>query len=67
MGKIESFTNDGKSERVLFISAARAPEAARELLAGGLRPDTPVALLVKAPAANPSDTDLAGYGSAWFR
>lgn len=67
MGKIEIFGNDGKSERVLFVSAGRAPEAARELLAGGLRPDTPVALLVKSAAVNASDTDLAGYGDAWFR
>lgn len=67
MGKIEAFKTDGKSERVLFVSAGRAPEAARELLAGGLRPDTPVALLVKAPGINASDTDFAGYGDAWFR
>ena len=52
---------------MLFVSAAQAPQAARELLAGGLRPDTPVALLVKAPQVNASDTDLAGYGAAWFR
>ncbi|HET9699942.1 MAG TPA: hypothetical protein VFP70_03380 [Burkholderiales bacterium] len=67
MGKIEIFRTDEKSERVLFVSAAQAPQAARELLAGGLRPDTPVALLVKAPQVNASDTDLAGYGAAWFR
>jgi len=69
MGKIERIEELVKDSRgsVHFVAAARAPQLAAELLEQGLRPETPVALVVKGSAPNGSDTDLAGYGAAWFR
>jgi len=69
MGKIEAVEQLFKDARgsVHYVAAVRAPRLAEELLEHGLRPETPVALVVKGSAPNASDTDLAGYGAAWFR
>lgn len=69
MGKIERNEELLKDSRgsVHYVAAARAPRLAEELLEHGLRPETPVALVVRGSAPNLSDTDLAGYGAAWFR
>lgn len=67
MGKIEHFRTDGRSPRIPAAEAALV-SATLGLAATDAGAQRRLALVVKDSAfENPSDSDFAGYGDAWFR